>query len=321
MKRSSSAYKIAYDIRPAKQTERRIILDILKICSRSDLRDLHNYQYIGFGGFKFYDFEMLFRHLGISDMVSIEGDKTLIPRCEFNRPFNFIVLKSAWLGDYLNKSSFKKPILAWLDYDTAPSGTVVDDIITIGAKAPAGSFLFVTIDARIPQGQKTMTTSKRAAQAREEFQDFSLNPTPFELEASRYHFYAERVIWAALTAALSSSSETQFVPLMRVFYEDTALMATVGACKCDRSTAENLQRQIRHEFPFLLPRTKRSVPYQIPPFNFTPREWFLLDVAVTASKPVKKSMQFLKKIGLSKSVVEDYKRVVRFVPRYFETYI
>jgi hypothetical protein len=68
MKRSS-AYKVQYDIRPCKQTERRILLDILKIGSEAGL-ELSDYMYLGFGGFKFYDFEMVFRHLGIKSMTS-----------------------------------------------------------------------------------------------------------------------------------------------------------------------------------------------------------------------------------------------------------
>ena len=85
MKRSS-AYKVPYDIRPSKQTERRILLDILKVGSECGL-ELAEYKYVGFGGFKFYDFEMLFRHLGVRNMTSVELDRTLIARCKYNKPF------------------------------------------------------------------------------------------------------------------------------------------------------------------------------------------------------------------------------------------
>jgi hypothetical protein len=184
MKRSS-AYKIQYDIRPAKQTERRILLDILKGSSEAGL-DLSNYKYLGFGGFKFYDFEILFRHLGIKDMTSVEADKSLVPRCRFNKPFSFIELVQGSLSEYLDAAFFEKPLVAWLDYDSTLSRGVVDDIVTLSSKVPVGSFIFVTIDARMADGLRSLPSDQRIADLKEELQTFAVNPSTLDVEPNRF---------------------------------------------------------------------------------------------------------------------------------------
>ena len=49
------------------------------------------------------------------------------------------------------------------------------------------------------------------------------------------------------------SADGVFVPLVRIFYKDTALMVTVGGCLCDKEVAALLRRRIRRDFRFLLP--------------------------------------------------------------------
>jgi hypothetical protein len=320
MKRRSSAYKIAYDVRPAKQTERRVLLDILKKGSEAGL-ELSTYQYLGFGGFKFYDFEMLFRHLGIANMTSVELDRSIVARCRFNKPFEFIEVEQCALADYLGRVIFSEPVIAWLDYDDWLSKKIVDDVVTLGAKAPTGSFVFITVDARMPEGYRNRSIEQRILDLREELQSFSLSPSAGDVEPDNFPRYAERVLSAALMMALSRRSDGVCVPLLRVFYGDTTLMITVGACLCpNEQVATKLKQLLRAELAFLLPRRNAS-PYTIPPFNFTMRERHMLDTIVTTTKESKKARKKLRSITITQDLVEDYRRMVRFVPKYFETYI
>jgi hypothetical protein len=320
MKKKSSAYKIPYDIRPSKQTERRIILDILKLGSEVGLK-LSQYGYVGFGGYRFYDFEMLFRHLGIREMVSVEGDRSLVSRCNFNKPFNFIGVQPGAFSQFIEDATFRKPMVAWLDFDSPTSGDIKDDILSVGAKVPIGSFVFVTIDARMPDGLRRLRSRDRVADLREELQTFALNPSEAEVEPGAFPEYADRVLWAILTAALGRRRDGEFVPLMRVFYRDSTLMITAGGCLCEQATAKNLRKRMRREFPFLLPQGRRVVPYTIPPSNYTSRERHLLDATVTSEKVTRKIQNDLSGIGITKAMIADYKRLVRFVPKYFETYL
>lgn len=315
----SSAYKIQYDIRPAKQTERRVLLDILRAAADVGF-DLRKYKYIGFGGFKFYDFEMLFRHLGIRDMTSVELDDSLFARCRFNKPFSFIDFQEGLLGDYLGRTIFQKPLVAWLDYDCHISGKVIEDIRTISAKAPVGSFVFVTIDARISDGMREFSPAERLAAVRDEYGDFALVVNSEDLEPAKFPVFAERVVWSALAESLSRRSDGVFVPIIRVFYKDTALMVTVGGCLCDVEPADSLRRRMRRDFRFLIPSGKAE-PYSIPLFNLTARERQLLDRAVTRRKHEEDLRKSLRRLGFTVAEIDDYKRMVRFVPKYFESYI
>jgi hypothetical protein len=279
------------------------------------------YQYLGFGGFKFYDFEMLFRHLGIREMTSLEADGTLFARCEFNKPFDFIDVRKEWLSKYLRKVRFKRPVMAWLDFDSPLSSNITDDIESICAKAPLGSFVFVTIDARMPEGLQRLLPDERIASLKEEFLGLALGPSSSDVELSNFAAYADRVLWASLTSALGKRSDGEFVPLMRVFYSDTTLMLTAGGCLCPAAVARPLADKMREEFPFLLPRNSRAETFTIPVGNFTIKERHLLDAVVTGKKVAKTNKKKLRSLGFTAPILDDYTKLVRFLPKYIETYL
>lgn len=312
----SSAYKVQYDIRPSKQTERRLLLDILRTSSEIGI-NWQNYKYVGFGGFRFYDFEMLFRHLGIKDMASIELDKTLFKRCKFNKPYDFIDFEEGMLSDFLDEAVFRKPIVAWLDYDCNMSSSVARDVETLCAKVPLGSFIFATVDARIPDGMRSETPTQRLASVQDEYRDGSIANAE-DLETDNFPNFAERVLWTSLTGSFQKRTDGTFVPLIRAFYKDTAIMATVGGCLFEASNAALLSAKLRRNFGFLVSqRTNR--PYSIPPFNLTTKERELLNRAVTKSGGI--SNKQLKDLGFTKAAMREYQRMVRFIPKYVETYI
>jgi len=314
--KKSSAYKVQYDLRPAKQAERRILLEILKLGAKSGL-DPSNYKYLGFGGFKFYDFEMLFRHLGIQDMTSLEIDESLFPRCHFNKPFGFIETHQVSLGEYLGTSTFRKPLVAWLDYDCPLTRDVVDDLQTIGSKAPVGSFVFATIDARLPSDWQKYTPAQRVGILSDELGGFALNPSSSNVQPNNFPKYAEKVLWAALKAGLSKRSDGIFLPLVRIFYSDTTLMITAGGLLCPSNIEAAFKKAFKSEFPFL----GGNRPFNIPSFNFTPRERHMLDVVVTSNRTEATLRNQLGRIGFTDEILEQYKKLARFVPRYFEAYL
>lgn len=81
--KDSTATFISYNLRPAKQAERRLLLDFLKCASQIGLA-ISSYRYVGMGGTMFYDFYLMHRFLGITNMISLERDKKICPRARFN---------------------------------------------------------------------------------------------------------------------------------------------------------------------------------------------------------------------------------------------
>src|SRR3990170_8105958 len=108
--------KVAYELRPAKQIERRIIIEALQKLSQSGFR-IEDYKYTGMGSIFFTDYIVFHKFLGIKNMVSVERDKT--SRVDFNRPFGEEILKieDGLIGDHIVKLNKDKKHLLWLDYD------------------------------------------------------------------------------------------------------------------------------------------------------------------------------------------------------------
>jgi hypothetical protein len=112
----SSARFIAYDIRPSKQLERRLILDLLLVALGLGL-PVPECTYVGMGGFKFFDFIMFNRYIGLKKLVSIEHDQAILERCHFNKPFEHLEVFSGELTEFIDDFSDKSPHIVWFDYD------------------------------------------------------------------------------------------------------------------------------------------------------------------------------------------------------------
>ena len=64
--------KINYLLRPKKQIERKIIIEILQKIQKPLKIDISKYCYIGMGSIYYYDYILFHKFLGISNMVSID---------------------------------------------------------------------------------------------------------------------------------------------------------------------------------------------------------------------------------------------------------
>src|SRR5689334_16559424 len=95
---TESYLKVAYDLRPAKQVERRMLLDCLQRLARVGF-DLPDYQYTGFGSIHFVDFVMLHKLLGMRNLLSVEYSAAIEKRVEFNKPFGLINIEMKSISD------------------------------------------------------------------------------------------------------------------------------------------------------------------------------------------------------------------------------
>ena len=147
-----SYLKFDYALRPSKQVERMLIVEMLHHLSQ-DLPNLRlsEYSYVGFGSPYYTDFILFHKYLYIKHMVCIEG-KPIPKRMDFNKPYDFIDLWMEMFSAFLPRLDRQTPHVLWLDYDTPLSGEHIKDIQGAANVLQAGSFLFVTLDAdgRIP---------------------------------------------------------------------------------------------------------------------------------------------------------------------------
>lgn len=140
---------ISYIRRPAKYIQRRMVVDSLRRLRA--FSSLSNYEYVGFGGMEFVDFELVHRELGINRMTSIELDTKGKDRYQFNAPFSEVKLifdrASAVLPTLLDEAVLR---VVWLDYECRLNQEVLQDLGTAMRKLLPGSVFLVSVNATGP---------------------------------------------------------------------------------------------------------------------------------------------------------------------------
>lgn len=155
MVKDSSFKKVNYYLRPNKQVERKIMIDILQNC-RNEIKGISNYCYVGMGSIYYYDFILMHKMLGINTLKSID-DKTSVKRFKFNKPYEFVDFENCLTTDYLIKHDWdKSKTIVWLDYDEKfdKADYVPSDLSILGKYCCKNDFVFITIDASVPNGSR-----------------------------------------------------------------------------------------------------------------------------------------------------------------------
>lgn len=134
-----------YRLRPSKAVQRYMIIDVCR--KLSAFAPLSDYQYVGFGGLEFVDFDLLHRSLGVNKMTSIESDTYHLDRYLFNTPFNGITVLPGWASAYLPSIDWSMLSIVWLDYEKALVEDVISDVLVVCGRIQPGSALFVTVNA------------------------------------------------------------------------------------------------------------------------------------------------------------------------------
>ena len=139
---SKASYRtIDYYLRPAKNVERKMILEVLKEVVR---KTSGKFCYIGMGSLAFIDFRLFHKELLIDEMISIEKKKDDQERFEFNKPFN-IKIEYGDAGEVLSRTSFEsKQTLLWLDYDGNFSSFMLQDAELAFSKMEPWSIYLMT---------------------------------------------------------------------------------------------------------------------------------------------------------------------------------
>jgi hypothetical protein len=142
---AASYERIHYGLRPAKNVQRKMLVETFR--RLAEFGAIDSYRYIGFGSTYFSDFSLLHKTLGIQNMISIERDISNRKRFEFNCPFNCIRMAFGESKEILPTLSWNMKTILWLDYDGSLESSVLTDVKFFCASAPSGSVLVVTVNA------------------------------------------------------------------------------------------------------------------------------------------------------------------------------
>jgi hypothetical protein len=318
MTRHSTARFISYDVRPAKQVERLILIDILRVGADCGL-PITQYRYVGMGANRFYDFLLVHKYIGINEMVSLEHDPVMFKRAKFNAPYKFIDVQPMSAADFISDDSWTRPTISWLDYDGGVSGGMVRDIIALSSGVKLGDFLFVTAFGGPPEVTDGMNDEERHAWVQDNIGETAGNVERSDVEKANFPKAVFKILSAAFRNAFATRTDGDFVPMLQVVYSDSTPMVTVGGAFLNRAQSNGVLAQLQVKLPFL--KFREAELYKIRSLHLTERERALFDRAVTSSSGRSTERNQLKQLGFKDVELAAYRELLRYVPRYVESII
>lgn len=314
----STARFISYDLRPAKQSERGILVDILKLGGDCGL-PIRSYRYVGMGANRFYDFLLLHKYLGLKDMVSLEHDPEMYKRAVFNAPYRFIDVRNETISNFLAGNFTEKPEVFWLDYDGGIGPDIVADVSSMSTRLKVGDFCFITVSGAPPRSMDNLNDEERLAAIQDSLRDVAGTVRIEDVERSSFPTAVHKILIAAFKNAFAPRRDGNFVPLLQVEYADSFPMVTVGGGFFAEGTAATYRRKIADSLPFLA-ETKEDL-YEIRSLHLTERERALFDRAITSTRKRTTEHNQLKALGFKDSELKAYNELIRYLPRYVETIV
>jgi hypothetical protein len=215
--------KLQYELRPAKHIVRRMIVEGCR--QLSHIAPLSKYQYVGFGGLEFVDFQLVHRELGINEMQSIEHDTTWPERYEFNKPFKGVTVHMGKASAVLPTLDWDGLRVVWLDYEQALDEEVIRDCEGLGRLLHQGSVLVVTVRASAEYGKRLQTLKSNVGDVRVPFDvtEAALN------KPWAFAWVQCRILTEALDAVCSQRGDgARLRQIFNFSYADAAKMQTLG---------------------------------------------------------------------------------------------
>jgi len=218
---------VNYELRPAKQVERRMIIDALHTLSLQGLQ-IRDYQYTGFGSVYFVDFVLFHRLLGIQRMLSVEADTTIEKRVRFNKPFKHIDIEMVPAGDVIPALSRDLRHLLWLDYDDRLLDTHLSDVRMAAFHLSRGSIILVTVDVEPPGDSCSDPQEWYAYYQRQAGNLFDEAWNLQDFAAGKLPGVTGALLARAIDSGLAARPEIKFWPLFKFLYADGHQMLTLG---------------------------------------------------------------------------------------------
>lgn len=320
MTRSTASF-IAYDVRPEKQIERKCIVEYLNLCRQAGF-EIGNYRYLGFGGTKFIDFQIMSKYVGFKSYISIEHDSDIFKRCRFNKPFGAIEMYEGEVTDYLSTDTYLGNTVFWLDLELKISTNVLETLNSAAERAKLGDVFFVTICGEPPAGLNKKGDADRKKVLRSQLPSLKAAITKIpnrEFSDKQFPTTSGSLLLTLIQSAFASRiEEGRFHPHIKVIYRDSVVMCTVGGVFLPNySRRPNKLRRLCEEK--ISSFCRKNEFYKIPKFNFTELEKILINKS--NFRLDSGYSRRLKSLGIPLEELEEYERLSRFIPKYMESII
>jgi hypothetical protein len=307
MSPTQSYRRVQYELRSAKQVERRMLIDALQTLGAAGF-DIPEYQYTGFGSIYFVDFVLFHKYLGIKRMWSVEHDLSITKRIRFNRPFSFVKIFMADAGEVVAQLPLNRRHLLWLDYDSFISSALAEHVYLAISRLPAGSILLVTLDVESPVRDPTPERLKQHFVAEVE----RYLPAKPKFVHSKLPQLNLGVLERLFISAASVRDAVSFQPLFSFLYSDGHEMLTIGgmlAGEAERQLLKNSALKQKSYMKF----SWKDTPCRIVVPRLTRKERIFLEGSMPGTEGWAPG-----NLELTPADVQAYREIYRFYPVYAE---
>lgn len=300
--------KVHYELRPAKQVERRMFLHAFQKLMGMGFH-INDYHYTGLGSIYFIDYILFHKYLGIESLKSVENKRSAANRVRFNKPFDLIDVQIGDIADEISNLSQDRKHILWLDYDTILDRSILDAICLSMIKLPAGSIFLLTVD--VEPGD----VGPKAWKAH------------FEEQAEQYLWAGRKitefakpkltgvnisVIENAIRSGIVGRANVMFQPLFNFVYADGHRMLTLGGMICDQTNRRQISAFNKTVLPFIR-NNFRDKPFEINVPLITRKERLFLDSAMPCEASWRPS-----EFEMKSKDIKSYKDIYRYYPSYSE---
>ena len=276
-----------------------------------------DYRYVGMGGITFYDFRLIHKYLGITNMTSLEHDDAMVERARFNCPYRLISVEHMTVQDFVLSDTFGGNSVYWLDYDETISEKVTSDIGAILGNIQLRDFIFVTVAGSTPRFLSKRNSEGRLAELKDRLPQFTTSLSRADMEDGSFPNAIRGILRAAFNQACSPRRDGEFSPFFQIRYADGMEMVTYGGVFATRNDCARFDARLREKIPFIGRDMQES--YRIKRFNVTERERGLFELAATAERSNAKEIGRLYALGFDQDELARYRELLRYQPRYVET--
>lgn len=307
--------KVHYEFRPAKQVERRMLLHSLQ-----ELRALgysiSNYEYTGLGSIYFVDFALFHRYLGLTRMTSVEGDRHVEKRVDFNCPYKLINVVHDDMSAQISRLSSERRHILWLDFDSILTEDLLDTVQLATAQLSVQSILLITVDVEPPGRPEDGLTKWNPTTWMRHYREEA--GAHFWRGISRRDFARDalpktnaRILQAVIDEGLRERNAT-FIGMFSFLYADGHRMLSVGGMIGGDEERRRIRSLNRKEL-FFMRDNITDEPFLIRVPMVTRRERHYLDQNMPCRKNWSPSAFEMKSAD-----VKDYSAIYRYYPAYTE---
>ena len=235
-----------YLLRPNKNVERKLMIEILSAFEANPRFRFSAYRYVGLSSIYYADAVLFHKRLEITDIISVEKEATRTKRLEFNKPYSCVDVRLGNTRDILPTLEWSKPQLVWLDYDGGVALEQFADFEMLAPRLKSGDFFFLTVNAVVSQiiGIKQDNRELSREEALRQVVPDGAIPPGFEKRLTAVDFPPlVGEIWDeyARSKVLERTTDLRFQPLLNLSYADGAKMVTYGGVLLDAADREKVE--------------------------------------------------------------------------------